>query len=238
MKHIDKTRLHAPAAYETELQAKFLDEAQILSHYPLKSGRELFKKVKKLNSYEDMREQLLKDQGYVCCYCNRTIPQPGHIIVTEHVNPVSRYPQWAGEYKNLLVSCDGGELIPDAEEGEEAFTRATYPLHCDKAKGDQEIPMSPLITDCETRLKYDPITGAINGDGDVIRMRDILNLNQNELKKERQKAIQNWCYTKDGNLLGKEILLKIHDAMMTRDTNGHFHNLYFVIASAAKTLAV
>ena len=244
MKYIDKTKLHAPTSYVRELQAAHLDEANILSYYPTEDGRRLFERVKALPShvYRTMRQQLLQDQGYVCCYCNRSIPIPGHIVVTEHVKPVSIYKQLAGEYKNLLVTCDGGELIPPTPVGvTPPYTRTTYPLHCDKAKDNQEIPVSPLDAGCENRFVYDPLSGKINGavgDTDAARTVAILNLNHDALKRERKKEIKSWCYNRSGNLLNYNQLSAIFYKMLTPDANGHYYNLYYVIASAAMNLAV
>lgn len=244
MKYIDKTKLHAPASYTSALQTAHLDEANILSYYPTESGRELFERVKKmpLNVYRAMRQQLMLDQGYVCCYCNRSIPIPGHNVVTEHVKPVSIYRQLAGEYKNLLVTCDGGELIPSTPAGvTPPYSRATYPLHCDKAKANLEIPVSPLDADYENRFVYNPVTGMVNGatgDADAALTVSTLNLNHDVLKRERQKEIRNWCYDRSGNLLNFNQLSAIFNKMLTPDATGHYHNLYYVIASAAMNLAV
>lgn len=239
MKHIDKTKLHAPASYVAEVNAAHLDEASITggSHATLR-GRELFEKVKALPSYDLMKEQLLKDQGYVCCYCNRSIPMPGHIVVTEHVKPVSLHRELSGEYKNLLVTCDGGELIPPTPPGETPYTRITYPLHCDKSKENQEIPVSPFSDDCEWRFNYNPITGMIIGDADVMRTVGVLKLNHRALKKERQKEVQRWCYDSSGNLLNNNQLSVVFSHMLTPDANGRYRNLYYVIASAALSLVV
>ena len=244
MKYIDKTKLHAPTSYVRELQAAHLDEANILSYYPTEDGRRLFERVKALPShvYRTMRQQLMQDQGYVCCYCNRSIPIPGHKVVTEHVKPVSIYRKLAGEYKNLLVACDGGELLPSTPVGvTPPYSRATYPLHCDKAKAHLEIPVSPLDADYENRFVYDPVTGMINGkagDTDAALTVSTLNLNHDVLKRERQKEIRNWCYDSRGILLNHNQLSAIFYNMLTPDANGHYHNLYYVIASAAMNLAV
>lgn len=239
MKHIDKKKLHAPASYDTELHTAHLDEASIAggAHAGFKA-RQLFDMVKALPSYNLMKQQLMEDQGYVCCYCNRTIPMPGHCVVTEHVLPVSAHRELAGEYKNLLVSCDGGESLPVPPPGGAPYTRSTYPLHCDKAKKHLVIPVSPFTVDCEKRFRYDPITGKVSGDADVMITINMLNLNHNELKKERKKEIQRWCYDNNGNVLNSDQLSAVFTRMLTPDANGHYHNLYYVVASAALSLVL
>ena len=235
MRYIDKTKLHAPSSYVAELTAAKLDEASIQAgnHAGL-TGDELFEKVKQLPSYNAMKRQLLQDQGYVCCYGNRSITSVGDI--TEHVEPKSANKHWVGEYKNLLVACEGGQHIPATITGTKKARRLAYPLHCDQSKGKQTIPISPLSPDCESRVKYDVMTGSVYGDPNVIKMRDILNLDNPVLKKEREDEIKNWCYDVSGNVLSNDQLEKVFMKMLTRDTNGHYRNLYYVIASAALSL--
>lgn len=235
MRYIDKTKLHAPSSYEAELKAAKLDEASILGgeHAGL-TGDELFDLVKDLDSYKNMKRQLLEDQGYVCCYCNRSITGVGDI--TEHVDPKSSKKCLVGEYKNLLVACEGGQHIPAAITGTKKEKRKAYPLHCDQSKENHPIPISPLSPDCESRVKYDVLTGSVYGDPNVITMRDTLNLDIPVLKNERRDEIKNWCYDGSGNVLSNAQLEKVFTKMLTRDANGHYHNLYYVIASAALSL--
>ena len=230
MKYIDKTKLQAPASYESELIAAQLDETSIAGGaHAGRSGKDLFKnEVKKLPSYRTMKHQLLEDQGYVCCYCNRRIT--GIKDPTEHVKPKSVYRELVGEYKNLLASCTGGNPIPAP------YTRLTYPPHCDNNKANQELPISPLSTDCEWRFQYDPVTGEVKGDADVQTAVTCLNLNHPVLKTERQQEIATWCYDNNGNILNEEQLGKVFFKMLTREADGRFHNLYYIIASAALSL--
>lgn len=235
MRYIDKSKYHVIPSYETELKAAKLDETSILrgEHAGL-SGDELFDMVKQLPSYLAMKRQLLQNQGYVCCYCNRSITGVGDI--TEHVEPKSANKHLVGEYKNLLVACEGGQHIPATITGSRKAKRLAYPLHCDQSKGNQTIPISPLSPDCERRVNYDVLTGAVYGDADVITMRDILNLDNPVLKKERKEEIKNWCYDGSGNVLSNDQLDKVFTKMMTPDANGHYRNLYYVVASAALSL--
>lgn len=237
MKNIDKTKLHAPVSYDAELKAAHLDEASILRGAHVgRSGDDLFKnEVKKLSSYKVMRQQLLEDQGYVCCYCNRRIS--GHGDVTEHVKPKSSYRELVGEYKNLLLSCEGGKQIPPTIPLVSLILRRRlYPLHCDQNKGNDELLISPLSTKCEWKVKYNPLTGKVYGDSDVTDMVRKLNLNHPVLMKEREEEIKIWCYDNNGNVLSNSQLEKVFCKMLTRDPNGRYHNLYYVIASAALEL--
>lgn len=236
MRYIDKTKLHAPSSYEAELKAAKLDEASILGgeHAGL-TGDELFEKVKQLPSYRAMKRQLLEDQGYVCCYCNRSITGIGDI--TEHVEPKSANKHLVGEYKNLLVACEGGQQIPPTVVGRnQKARRRLYPLHCDQKKGDRPIPISPLSPNCEWDVHFNTLNGEVYGNHLVMETVGKLNLNHPVLKKEREVEIASLCYDGSGNVLSNEQLDKVFTKMLTRDASGHYHNLYYVIASAALSL--
>ena len=119
------------------------------------------------------------------------------------------------------------------------YSRSNYPLHCDKAKANQEIPVSPLDAGCENRFVYDPVTGKIDGvtgDTDASDTAIILNLNQRILKKERKEEIKRWCYDGSGNLLDENQLYAVVTLMLTPYPNGHYRNLYYVVANAALNL--
>lgn len=68
-------------------------------------------------------DTLLKEQGYICCYCGRRISrETSHI---EHLKPRTNYPDLAIEYVNLLASCQGESEQPPP-----------IPLHCGHKKKD------------------------------------------------------------------------------------------------------
>lgn len=54
-----------------------------------------------------LKSSLLKDQGYICCYCGKRILDDFRTIL-EHLNPKSKYKDKTYDYTNLLASCDGG----------------------------------------------------------------------------------------------------------------------------------
>lgn len=233
MKYIDKSKYIAPPAYAAELSAHQLDEHSIkTSPYWSLSSRVIFEKhVKKLNSFNSMKDSLLADQGYVCCYCNRRISRKGFPV--EHVIPKGIKKEWIGEYKNMLVSCQGGNPLPPAPPGGVPFTMTTYEPHCDHAKGEDTIPVTPLMSDCEDRFVY-KLSGKItekNGDTDAKTTIGILNLNQRYLKIERRKEIRQRCYNKNGTLKSAKELEQVFNDMFTKDSHGRYPNLYFVIAN-------
>ncbi len=98
----------------------------------------------------NIRTSLLREQGYICCYCERELSDNDHHI--EHLKPKSKnkFPELQLDYTNLLCSCQ-----LELENGE--------PRHCGNSKGgwfDENLLISPLDPDCEAQFVY-------NADGHV-----------------------------------------------------------------------
>ena len=92
----------------------------------------------------EVHRSLLREQGYICCYCeSRVQVNDSHI---EHFHPRSRYPGLALDYENLHCSC-----LRDLKPGQ--------PRHCGHEKRswfDDKLLISPLQPDCETRFAFTP----------------------------------------------------------------------------------
>ncbi|MEM6699273.1 MAG: retron system putative HNH endonuclease [Bacteroidota bacterium] len=64
------------------------------------SKRDLFDKKR-------LKEALVKEQGFICCYCGRRI-FVDHNTHIEHLLPKHAYKNKTYDYKNLFASCQGG----------------------------------------------------------------------------------------------------------------------------------
>ena len=126
-------------------------------------------------------EALLREQGYICCYCCQRIDKKTSHI--EHLEPQSKTEvELSVDYANLLTSCgrDGN-----------------WPNHCGHKRGNKPIPVSPLLGNCEAFFRY-------SGGGEILPTNasdkkaaaettiDILGLNAYDLKKMRIEAIDVW----------------------------------------------
>ncbi len=40
-----------------------------------------------------------------CCYCERRLPETGHLKAVEHFRPKSVFPELRNEWRNLLLAC-------------------------------------------------------------------------------------------------------------------------------------
>jgi len=130
---------------------------------------------------EEVKNSLMKEQGYICCYCERRLTDDDSHI--EHFNPRSNNAANPLDYTNMLCSCQNR-----LEQGE--------PRHCGHLKGDwfdNQLLVSPLDPDCEGRFAYtaDGKIQPATKSSDAARMTIVkLGLNINKLCALRNKAIE------------------------------------------------
>jgi uncharacterized protein (TIGR02646 family) len=122
-------------------------------------------------TYDDLRGQektdlynaLLREQGFICCYCGMRITRDLSDIGEdtsvvnrdtchiEHLKPQSIYPELALEYKNLLASCQ-------AERNQAERNQVPPPpVRCGYKKGDwydENLIVSPLDANCVDYFRY------------------------------------------------------------------------------------
>lgn len=104
-----------------------------------------------------LRTSLLKEQGYICCYCqSRVDDERCHI---EHLIPRKVEPEKMFEYDNVLASCNGGDdedapvrlrpLSPHIPEHKHYLYR-----HCGHKRQRDELLVTPLDTNCSAFFTY------------------------------------------------------------------------------------
>ncbi|MCF4969804.1 retron system putative HNH endonuclease [Nostoc sp. CMAA1605] len=131
-----------------------------------------------------VHDALLKEQGFICCYCGMRITrQASHI---EHLKPRSQYPSLALEYTNLIASCQGESEEPPP-----------IPVHCGHEKKywyEAKLMVSPLEPNCEAFFKYtgageiQPTDDPLKQDAAITTI-EKLALNIDKLKNMRKLAI-------------------------------------------------
>lgn len=141
----------------------------------------------------DVHNELLKEQGYICCYCGvRITREVSHI---EHFKPRKTYPNLALEYSNFLASCPGEGDEPDWENPQKI---PPAQKHCGQKKGywyDENLTVSPLLENCAKYFRYTGFGEIIASDNDTMMDAakatiDNLGLNQPILQTSRRKEIQ------------------------------------------------
>lgn len=146
-----------------------------------------------------LKKSLLKEQGYICCYCGCKITEDNMII--EHLLPRSRYPNIELDYNNLLASCDGGRKKRTENNKINTQKNNIIPECCDSAKKNNEIKITPLMPKCEESFLFDD-EGKIYpmpGNTDAKDTINVLSLNAPSLNHKRKAAIEAYKYIVDEN---------------------------------------
>lgn len=131
---------------------------------------------------EELKQNLLLEQGLICCYCMRRIPeQSSPYMKVEHYKCQDHFQDLQLDYRNLLGACTGNEGQPKKLQT------------CDTKKANENLSINPLNTNpsCETLFKF-------NSEGEMSSLSDneainnqintILNLNMQSLKDARKEV--------------------------------------------------
>lgn len=160
----------------------------------------LLKYAKKNNAYydgysekDDVKEQLLHEQGYLCGYCMRRIKSAKDTKI-EHIIPQSTLkadPKKALDYKIMVGVCYGNENKNGAGK-----KHRWNELTCDAHRGNQELKVAdPFDQVCISKIKYKPDGEIFSEDTDLNHdLQVILNLNFDGdsayLKKNRREVLK------------------------------------------------
>jgi len=125
---------------------------------------------------QQLADQLLREQGNLCCYCEQHIYGGNSHI--EHLQPKGQYPKRTFDYENLLSSC----LDKDS---------------CGTKKGHwfSDDMVTPLDEKCEERFHYlgnGTIIAADPADSHAQETIHRLNLNCEKLKDKRMKTYKKY----------------------------------------------
>ena len=158
-------------------------EPIVLSSWKTTHPRKVYNDFRKYPQKRTLHSELLYEQYYLCCYCGTQIDiDCSHI---EHIAPQSQFKKRTLSYPNLLISCNGDNLIESEDEEIE------YCGHRKKSTYDPNM-LSPLDEDCEERLmlglggKLSPTT---EGDYGANKAIEILGLNNYVLFKARESIL-------------------------------------------------
>ncbi len=164
----------------------------------------------------DIRQALLKEQGYLCAYCMRRISVDKMKI--EHYEPQSSCnDKGALDYNNMLGVCLGNSKERQKFEN----------LTCDSHRGDTKLTINPLVKSTIDLIKY-KVDGTIYSDDEIINkdLNEVLNLNceQSLLRVNRErvlKALKQYLSDKKREgMWKKEYLSRIKDKFSTYDSDG------------------
>ena len=169
-------------------------EPESLTQYKKQSGAYYDGYDKK----DDVREALLKEQGYLCGYCMKRLESCNQVKI-EHIVPQSRLVEdekAALDYHIMIGVCYGNEGHPKRE------------LTCDAHRGNDDLTVSPFSETSISLIKYRS-DGTIYSDNlDINKdLNSTLNLNYNGFG----------VYLKDNR---KEVLLACKNKLKTMKSQG------------------
>ncbi len=128
---------------------------------------------------DDVRTSLITEQGHICCYCMKRIPEtnvnPSRKI--EHFLCQANHPDQELNYGNMLLACSGQEGSPK------------HLQTCDTRKGNQTLSFNPSdqTRNIEDLIKYKSNGEIYSSDGRFNEeLETVLNLNVNTLKNNRR----------------------------------------------------
>jgi uncharacterized protein (TIGR02646 family) len=154
---------------------------------------------------DELRQNLLNEQGHICCYCVKRIPEinPPNLKV-EHFSCQAENEHLQLSYSNLLASCTGNEGQPKKMQT------------CDTKKANSLLTINPIanLPNCETLFKFnaDGEISSIIGNAEIDRqINDVLNLNMQTLKEGRRQIyleVQKNVETESKRFGSKQLKLK------------------------------
>lgn len=131
--------------------------------------------------YSVVLNSLLEEQGYICAYCMRRIPDKDSKATIEHIVPQSVDPAMALDYRNMLAVCDGNR---DARDDSMKT--------CDAHRGNTGLTVNPLYPQTLEGIRYRRDGRIYSTDEEINRDLDaVLNLNcvQRRLPENRKSAL-------------------------------------------------
>ena len=121
-------------------------------------------------------QQLSRDQGALCAYCMRRIPDERGLphAKIEHWVPRNSANSTCGaygalDYNNMLAVCSGNQ--PDKSRRHE--------LTCDASRGNKSLTVNPLDDSTISTIFYNPVDGTIHASDPVINTDLVSTLNLN-----------------------------------------------------------
>lgn len=184
-------------------------------------------KYKDLTSYERcaIRKTCATEQYFLCAYCCQSIIGNYIDTVNEHVEAQSIAPNRTLDFNNIVASCNTKK-------------------QCDHEHGSQPLPLTPLMSECETELQFN-INGCVEGLTDraketiaVLNLGDCIRKNK-ALIQRRKQHFDTILYTNFNSIdnveLEDEELLAILMEELSTPLNGKLEPFAPVIVKMLKS---
>lgn len=133
---------------------------------------------------QEIRHTCAAEQFYLCAYCCQQISGTNEDTMNEHVEAQDKAPNRTLDFNNLVASC-------------------LTPKQCDAAHGAQSLPLTPLMPECETELRF-KLSGRVDGlterAREAIRVLNLGDTEQNNkaLVAKRKQLVDSLIWTHYG----------------------------------------
>jgi uncharacterized protein (TIGR02646 family) len=183
-------------------------------------------RLKRPDIRRDIREACAQEQLYLCAYCCQEISGTNADTMNEHVEAQSLAPNRTLDFSNIVASC-------------------TAPRQCDAAHRSQPLPLTPLMPECETELRF-KLSGRVEGLTDrareAIRVLNLGDTEQNNkaLIEKRKQLVDgliwaNYGGTPDQLRAEDEGLIRILIDDLTHPKNGRLEPFAPVLSNILRS---
>lgn len=128
----------------------------------------------------ELRDSLLKEQGYICAYCMRRIPtkdeNSNETSRIDHILCRTKHDELKLVYQNMVICCPGA---------------IDNDFHCDKLKGEDDITFNLFHDSFISTISYKTKDGKMKSSNTEFNSEidNLLNLNHPLLRKNRQQTL-------------------------------------------------
>ena len=164
-----------------------------------------YPKDKNYESLTPVERQAIKrvcinEQFGLCAYCCKKVTENNSM--NEHVEARALAPNRALDFSNMVASCT---------------TRG----QCDNAHKNQVLPLTPLMSACETELKFN-MSGKVKGLTERAQISiEVLKLNNRDIQEQRKQILDDLLFPDEANdlkLLEDELLQILIDELTQRNS--------------------
>lgn len=140
-----------------------------------------WKKTNPFGRYQDLqgeqrkaiRQATIHEQYGLCAYCCKLINEANSN--NEHLASQRLAPNKSLDFANIVASC-------------------TTPKRCNQARGAKELPLTPLMPECETELRFS-LSGKVTGSTDrATETIKVLALDSRATREERKGLVDSLIY--------------------------------------------
>jgi uncharacterized protein (TIGR02646 family) len=233
MKRIIKTS--SPSEFETwKIRNKFTKDDLLNEDNTQKQAIIWHKFTKNRKVRKAVKQSLLIEQGFICCYCQQHIEFDENTTI-EHFVARENDVTLMFEYDNIIACCDGGQKQRTEQKIE------VIPKYCGHEKASKTIVINPLDENCEAHFAYSfnpdslevSIEGLSENGQDTIEK---LNLDTPKLRTLRGETVAGFIFDENGNYISDEDVNILASQIKSRKQNNHFEPFCVVLEYVLKNL--